>query len=761
MVAVRIPGADSIAEVAPARDPGVRADASDFGADIGAGLEHMGASIVSLSAHLKDKRSDAENNVYAQTYRVQAEPQLAQAAIDAKKAYPDGGPGFLDDLKQRTQAVHDQVTANLATSGYTPSEKAQQHVNAAFSGLQTNALVNGVAYENNAQVTKLRNQTVTNTGAVASQVLSGNLSVDDGLKQVDGITASSGSLFTGGDLESFKQKARESVIDAAIQSAIQANDTQKAAELNARFYGGVPKAGQSNFERALEKSESGGSATLVNKFGYAGRYQFGAPRLDDLGVYTPGSNENLGTWSKTGKAAPGKWSGTFNVEGFPQVKTIGDFLASPAAQKAVFDLHQETSDEEVTKLGLDKFIGTKVAGVPITQDGLRAMIHLGGAEGTRKTLQSGGKINPADANGTTLLDYARLGARSGSSPETPNTGKALTWNNQIESKAAVDRVDMQSSLKDDLASVQSTGVGLSDLSPDRVAKVLGPNASEDWQTARARAKSFYDNTQDFYALPENEINARLLNLKPKPGKEEFVAQQQLFDAAQKKADQLRVARQEDPVSSVAQDPQVKLAAQGAALDDPAKLQPLVTARLAAQERAGISEDAQSPISKAEALTLTVPLRRMLPGQERQTLMEMGEQFKKLFGENADSAFAYALRVHKIDAATAQTAAKVMKKLGLGEPPERADTKATDGNAELSAAIAATGTTSFYDGLQAENDRVLKMQSGVDWPKPEPGANVPIRAIRDLRSDPKLAGDFDKKYGAGSSKKILDNYPVVQ
>lgn len=160
---------------------------------------------------------------------------------------------------------------------------------------------------------------------------------------------------------------------------------------------------------ALKAKESGGNAGSINQFGYTGLYQFGAPRLASMGVYTPGSGENLGTWSQTGQNAPGKWSGTFSIPGFPEVKTLSDFRANPAAQEAVFDMHQRKMDQEIQQNGLDKYIGQTVGGVPITREGIYSMIHLGGVGGAQNALASGGASDARDANGATVLQYARMG----------------------------------------------------------------------------------------------------------------------------------------------------------------------------------------------------------------------------------------------------------------------------------------------------------------------------------------------------------------
>ena len=157
-----------------------------------------------------------------------------------------------------------------------------------------------------------------------------------------------------------------------------------------------------DFRTIMASAESSNNPSIVNDQGYAGLYQFGAPRLADLGVYKPGaSKEERDNWTL--------WGGTFKIPGFPQVKTLEDFLANPAAQDAVFTLHLAHMDQAIASRGLEKYIGQSVAGVTITRNSIYAMMHLGGEAGAEKFLETGGEYNPADANGSSLMQYAQLG----------------------------------------------------------------------------------------------------------------------------------------------------------------------------------------------------------------------------------------------------------------------------------------------------------------------------------------------------------------
>lgn len=261
MVAVRIPGADSIDQVAPARDPGVRADPSDFGADIGASAEHFGNAAVSLAAHLSAKRQSAQDDVYSSTYDVNANPALTQTVIDTKKQFPDGGPGFMEALQANLDKTHQDVTQKLASQGLVPSDTAAATVNKRFNALKADYLVKGVVIANNEKVAGLQTQLGDNVDTIKSSVLAGNMSLDDALKGVETNAASGKGLYSASQLVEQKDKWQQGVIDAAIESKTKAGDLAGAQAIKDKYYGRTPKAGQNIYD-AIYAQESGSGRNI-------------------------------------------------------------------------------------------------------------------------------------------------------------------------------------------------------------------------------------------------------------------------------------------------------------------------------------------------------------------------------------------------------------------------------------------------------------------------------------------------------------------
>lgn len=141
------------------------------------------------------------------------------------------------------------------------------------------------------------------------------------------------------------------------------------------------------FNASLSRTESGGNYNVTNSEGFGGKYQFGQPRLNDF-------NRAMGT----------KYRVADLTAGTPE---------AAALTEAVQRWHVGDIDGFITKNGLDRYLGQNIGGVTMTQNGLRAMAHLGGVGGMQKFLTSGGGYNPSDSNGTSLLDYARTHAGGG------------------------------------------------------------------------------------------------------------------------------------------------------------------------------------------------------------------------------------------------------------------------------------------------------------------------------------------------------------
>lgn len=208
-------------------------------------------------------------------------------------------------------------------------------------------------------------------------------------------------------------KANEGIQDILTQRAQQAGNATNWIMGGAQNPAGTPAvasapasppAAPGGFATQLASSE--GTPTSVNNQGYAGQFQFGTGRLASTGLYTPAPGENL---------KGNEWKGTLNIPGFPDVKTQKDFLGNPQAQNAALGVDIANTDKAIAN--------TPGAGA-LDQNGLRAVAHLGGVDGMQKFVNSNGQYNPADSNGTTLLDYYHKFSGSGPTAAAPQAGGA-------------------------------------------------------------------------------------------------------------------------------------------------------------------------------------------------------------------------------------------------------------------------------------------------------------------------------------------------
>lgn len=135
----------------------------------------------------------------------------------------------------------------------------------------------------------------------------------------------------------------------------------------------VPFIGNSfiGFKEALGFKESRNRYFIVNKFGYLGKYQFGKSTLRRLKIY--------------------------NVE---------NFLRNPEQQERAFKALCSLN-KHILRKDIKRSVGKKINGFEITESGILAAAHLGGAGNVKKFLRSNGGNNFNDAFGTSIQHYMK------------------------------------------------------------------------------------------------------------------------------------------------------------------------------------------------------------------------------------------------------------------------------------------------------------------------------------------------------------------
>jgi|TARA_B100001778_G_scaffold325904_1_gene321913 hypothetical protein len=122
------------------------------------------------------------------------------------------------------------------------------------------------------------------------------------------------------------------------------------------------------FLHDLGHRESGNRYNVVNQFGYMGKYQFGKSTLKTL-----------------------------------KIKVTRDaFLNSPDLQEYAMQQNLLYNKKKLQKY-IDKFEGQELNGILITESGILAAAHLGGAGSVRKYFRSGKVME--DGNGVKITSY--------------------------------------------------------------------------------------------------------------------------------------------------------------------------------------------------------------------------------------------------------------------------------------------------------------------------------------------------------------------
>lgn len=138
---------------------------------------------------------------------------------------------------------------------------------------------------------------------------------------------------------------------------------------------------QEEFEKFLGYlgyKESRNNWKVYNKYGYIGEYQFGRAALKATGY----GHVTYSAFKKNPNVFP------------PEDQHIAVCKLIKLNLKHIGPI-------------LDQYKDTTINNIPVTKAGLIAAAHLGGAGSVKKYFDSGGRINPKDAYGTSIEDYLK------------------------------------------------------------------------------------------------------------------------------------------------------------------------------------------------------------------------------------------------------------------------------------------------------------------------------------------------------------------
>lgn len=125
------------------------------------------------------------------------------------------------------------------------------------------------------------------------------------------------------------------------------------------------------FKEALAFKESQGKYSVVNKLGYLGKYQFGKKTLKRFNIH----NTNY-------------------------------FLKTPELQEKAFIAYCKVN-KWILRKDIKRSVGKTISGIKITESGILAAAHLGGAGSVKKFLRSNGSLKFNDAFGSSIKSYMK------------------------------------------------------------------------------------------------------------------------------------------------------------------------------------------------------------------------------------------------------------------------------------------------------------------------------------------------------------------
>lgn len=343
-----------------------------------------------------------------------------------------------------------------------------------------------------------------------------------------------------------------------------------------------------------------------------------------------------------------------------------------------------------------------------------------------------------------------------------NADRAVTTMFGAQAKAsAVEKQELRTAVRNEIASLTSTGQSTGLVDDTAVSTVLGEDDYVRYIADRDRAMRTFDATNDIPTLSLEDMDQRLQDYEPDAGSPTFAADQQVKAAVQKEIDRVTRLRARKPEEAARAYPDVAEAweAIDTANPDPQAVQEYVRLTLERQKEFGLKPGSEEPVPRPWAMEIGRALGRLpeLAGRNnadvQTAIMLQYEALEKVFGEYTDEVILYSLSAYKgVGPNTGKLIDGMMKSIAAGGDPFarlRQQTSQAEDADQIDAFNFNFGGGDFSSRLS----RVLYGDGEDEAPEGDDPVNneMVLRAMRAIQSygddlDPMAEEDLRSRYG---------------